>query len=227
MDHGDFEAAMILGEAEGTADGLAIAAEALNAPVMLLQTDNPKKQAKRAMAMAARAVAADPTHAEARLQYALALGFVTRASNPITVWRKGMAADLTEAIDDYLALDPESARGHALRGAWHYGIVRKAGQKRAENWYGATLAGGNTAYDRALELSPHDIIIEANYALSLIDQDYDTNQARARDMLTDCTDTPPKDAVERAVQAQINTVLERWDEPDYVRKQAALWLDGE
>lgn len=226
LDQGDFDRAASMGEALATADGLALAAEALAGPVLLGHANNQKDQAEAALDLAEAAVALDPNHAEARLQVALALGFVTRASNPLTVWRKGLAGDLKDAIDAHQTLAPDDARGYALRGAWHYGIVRKAGEKRAENWYKATLTDGNAAYERALELSPHNIIIEANYALSLVDIDYPNNQARAKAMLEDCTGENPKTAIERAVQARMAAVLARWDDREFVEAEAANWLDG-
>ena len=226
LDQGDFGRAVVMGQALATADGLALAAEALAAPVLLGFSDNQKDQAKAALDLAEAAVTLDPNHAEARLQLALALGFVTRSSNPLTVWRKGLAKDLDAAITAHQALAPDDARGYALRGAWHYGIVRKAGEKRAQKWYKASLVDGNAAYERALKLSPHDIIIEANYALSLVDINYPANQARAKAMLEDCTDSSPQTALERAVQQRMAKVLARWNDQDFVETQAAKWLDG-
>lgn len=227
LDAGNYTLAAELGQSLASADGLALASEALSAPVLLATSEDPKDQAKTAHELAKEALALDPSHIDAHMQIALTLGFITRASNPITVWRKGLAGDLKDAIDAFEALAPNDARVHALRGAWHYGIVRKAGEGRAENWYSATMTDGNAAYDRALELSPHDIIIEANYALSLVEADYDANQSRARAMIEDCTDETAKTAVERAVQDRMNAIHARWDEPDFVRAEAARWLDGE
>lgn len=227
IDQGRYGEAAQMGTALASADGYALAAEAMAAPVLLGTANDQKDQAKAAFALAKTALDLDPNHVEAHMQFALSLGFITRASNPITVWRKGLANDLRAAIDAYETLAPDDARVHALRGAWHFGIVRKAGEKRAEKWYGATRAAGHAAYERALALSPHDIIIEANYALSLVDEDYDREHVRAKTMLEDCANEAPKTAVEQAVQTRMNTILARWDDKDFVRDEAARWLDGE
>jgi len=226
LDQGHFNQAAKMGQSLATAEGLALAAEAIAAPVLLGDSENQKDRAKEALTLAKAAVALDPNSQEARLQVALALGFVTRASNPITVWRKGLAGELSDAIARHQDLAPNDARGHALLGAWHYGIVRKAGKKRALKWYEATFADGNIAYNKALELAPDDIIIKANYALSLVETDYQRHQTRANKMLKDAVNTPPKTAIENAVQNRMLSILNNWTDERFVVNASGDWLDG-
>lgn len=226
INQGDFTRAAEMGQALATADGLTLAAEALAAPVLLGTDDDPKSTAKAAYKLTQAAIALDPSHTEAHMQAALSLGFVTRATNPISVWRKGLANDLKDAIDAFDTVAPNDARVHALRGAWHYGIVRKAGEKRAQKWYKANLTDGNAAYDAALALSPNDIIIKSNYALSLVDVDYSANQSRARAMLEDCIQARSQTAIERAVQERMRATLLSWNDQKFVKTESTRWLDG-
>jgi len=211
LDQGQFDQAAEMGQTIATAQGLTLAAEAIAAPVLLGKSDNQRDRAKAALKLAEAAVGLDPNSVEARLQVALALGFVTRASNPITVWRKGLAVELKDAIAAHQNLAPNDARGHALLGAWHYGIIRKAGEKRGHKWYDATLIAGNAAYDKALQLAPNDIIIKTNYALSLVDDDYDAHQVTALNMLEAAINIPAQSALETAVQSRMKTIVEDWD----------------
>ena len=226
IDQGDFTRAAAMGQSLATADGFTLAAEALAAPVLLGIDDNPKRAAKAAYKFSQAAIELDPSNVEAHMQAALALGFITRASNPISVWRKGLATDLKEAIDAFELLSPNDARVQALRGAWHYGIVRKAGQKRAQKWYEASLVDGDAAYEAAITLAPNDIIIKANYALSLVDSDYQTHKDRARAMLDNCIATTAQTAIERAVQERMKTILKDWDNQKFIEEKSARWLDG-
>lgn len=227
---GEYAKAAELGAVLKTADSLALAAEAINAQIMLCQTEKPKKRAKQARKLASKALEIDPKNANALLQYALAQGFATRRSSPISVWRKKMPEKLKDSISAYEKVSPDDARVDAFLGAWHFGIVQRAGEKRAQDWYDATAEDGIAAYKRALEASPGDIIISSNYALSILVNNPDKHGREAKEILQNISDAKTKSALEKDLQDLMNETLKHLngDTPDYETAvdSATVFLDG-
>ena len=81
---GEYAAAYAEAEQSQTADGQALAAEILLSEIMLGQAKKNKKQAKLARKIALAALEIDPNHQNARLQHAIADGFVTRETGNVS-----------------------------------------------------------------------------------------------------------------------------------------------
>jgi len=116
---GDYEAARKVGQSLDTAEGYALAAESLSAQILLGEVDKLNKRSKEARDLAEMALSLDPVHYNAKLQYALADGFVTRTSGNVTAWRKKLPMKTLEKIGTFRSDYPEDAKGLALEGAWH------------------------------------------------------------------------------------------------------------
>ena len=121
---------------------------------------------------------------------------------------------------------PDSARGDALLGAWHLGVVRKAGEKNGEKWYGASIAGGISAYTEALKRAPQDILIASTYALSLYILDTDVYGQDARGLLEWVTKTPAQTAMDREVKERMARILQTFDRSETAVKMSEDFLDG-
>ena len=211
----------------GTSETRLIAAEALSAKVLLGIAKDGKDSAKAALELSRSVLLEDPNNAEAHFQYALADGFITRATSPFSAWRKKLPQRTKETVDALIARAPQDGRAHALLGAWHMGILRKTGEKNGEKWFGANFAQGQAAYETALSLRPEDIIITSNYALSLAEHDFDTNGSKARNLLVGAIAKPPKDAVEREVQSRMRDILIIWNDEAALMVRIEQFLDGD
>lgn len=225
LDRGEFDHALGLSQSLGTPEALILAAEALSSKILLCETSHQRREAKQARQYAEQALLQDPENFEALLQYALAEGFVTRASNPISVWRKKMPQKLLESVTRLKNAAPDDGRADALLGAWHFGIIRKAGEKNGAKWYEASIASGRQAYEAALVARPDDLIITSNYAFSLLDFDPDTYNETARDMLLRAAAQTPRDVVEAGVQNRVKQILTLW-ETEAATEEAGRFLDG-
>ena len=80
LDQGQFDQAHSQATALSTNQGFTLAAEALNAKLLLGLTGNPSKTAKAAMALAQTVLEQEAENAEAQMQYAIAYGFYGRQS---------------------------------------------------------------------------------------------------------------------------------------------------
>lgn len=224
---GDFQLAASSGMQLGTINARLIAAEALSAKVLLGIAEDGKDTAEEALRLSESVLAEDSDNLEAQFQYALADGFITRATSPFSAWRKKLPQKTKEIIDNLIANAPQDGRAHALLGAWHMGILRKTGEGNGEKWFGATQAQGKAAYNTALRLRPDDIIITSNYALSLAELDFEANSSAARDMLLGVMAAAPKDAIERDVQARIQDILGLWNDEKALMARIGQFLDGD
>ena len=226
FDAGKYDQALAIAEAADSPEGLTLAAELLSAKVLLGYVDDAKDSAKQARKWAGEAVKRDPDFAEARVQYALAYGFETRSSSPFRAWRKKLPAKTFKAIQVVRERYPDDPRGDALLGAWHLGIVRKAGDKNARKWFEASEADGIKYYQAAIDRAPDDIVIASNFALILlaIDQDRFLDQAVA---LMDKIETlPPRNAVEREVKSRMAGLM-IYETPEELQENVTRLLDGE
>ena len=95
---GEFDLAASAAPQLGTDEAKLIAAEALNAKVLLGLAEDDKDAAKEALALAQSVLAADPDNLEAQFQYALADGFITRATSPFKAWRKKLPQQTKELL---------------------------------------------------------------------------------------------------------------------------------
>lgn len=209
-----------------TADAKLIAVQALAATLLLGTSDDPKRTSKTALSLAAQVLEMDPSNKEAQFHYALIDGFVTRSASPFKAYRKKMPQKTKAVIDAFVLAAPEDGRSQALLGAWHMGVLRKAGARNGEKWFGASFQAAETAYETALALRPDDIIISSNYALSLLEYDQDTYSDRTQALLIMATAAQSNDPIEKAVQARMRMILDIWDDPKASLKSAKSFLDG-
>lgn len=224
---GDYVSAIEAGRDMETAEGLALASEAMSAQVLLGEVEKRRKTATKARKLAKKALKKDPESHEANVQFALARGFETQASSPLRVWRKGLIKKSKEAIETVQQKFPEDPRGDALMGAWHLGIVRRAGEGRAEEWFEATEAEGITFYESALEQSPDNIIILANFATTLLAIDSTKHNDKGQALIKRALDAEPAYALESAVQARLKTLESLFEDPEALQEMAEDILDDE
>ena len=223
---GEYETARVTAESLDTAEGYALAAESLSAQILLGEVSKLNKQSKQARALSRRALALDPTLYNAQLQYALSDGFVTRTSGDITAWRKKLPSKTFAIIKDFRAAYPDDPKGLALEGAWHLGVIRKTGEKNGGKWFGASLAEGERLYAQARRLAPNDVLIETNYALSLLVLDVETYGPHMKPILEVAAAMPANDDLYKKVQIKAATVLAAYGDDKQVKKLAGRFLDG-
>ena len=229
MAGGDYAAAYAQAEQLDTAEGHALAAEILLSEIMLGQAEKNKKQAKRARKLAEAGLELDPAHQNARLQYAIADGFVTRETGDVSAWMKKLPQKTEAIVQAYRTDFPTDTRGDALLGAWHLAIARKAGNDNAEKWFGATIAQGRDLFQNARQTQPTDIVVGVNYAFSLLalkEDDFPDIQ-EARQILTIVMVTEPTDHLGRVLQTYAGEALTQIEERDVVRDYVGMFLDGE
>ncbi|MEP3654380.1 MAG: hypothetical protein ABJO36_05735 [Litorimonas sp.] len=229
MINGSFETAFAQAEQLGSADGYALAAESLLSEIMLGQAKKNKKQAKRARKLAEAGLDLDPKNQNARLQYAIAHGFVTRETGDVSAWMKKLPQKTQAVVQAYREDFPQDVRGDALLGAWHLAIARKAGNENAEKWFEASIAQGQSLFQNARTVKPNDIVISVNYAFSLLalkDDDF-PDVEEARQILTSVIATEPTDHLGRVLKIYADEALTLIDDRDAVRDYAGMFLDGE
>jgi len=226
---GDYVAARQMAESLETAEGYALAAESLSAQILLGEVDKLNRRAKEARELSEKALILDPSFYDAKLQYALADGFVTRTSGNVTAWRKKLPMKTLGIIQSFRAEHPDDARGLALEGAWHLGVIRKAGLKNGGKWFGASFEEGKRLYRDAILADPNDILIRANYfmALQVLNKELPVyskthNRASLEKILALSAETD----IEEKTQARMREVLENLDDPKTMRKLAEKFLDG-
>jgi len=225
---GEYASAYASAENLETAEGQALAAEILLSEIMLGLAEKNKKQAKRARKLAEAALEIDHTHQNARLQYAIADGFVTRETSNVSAWMKKLPQKTEDIVQAYRTDFPDDPRGDALMGAWHLAIARKAGNKNAEKWFNATISKGRDLFLIARAQRPDDIVIGINYAFSLLaleDEDFPDIE-EARYILTEMVRLQPEDRLGEILKAYAAEALTRIENRDDVRDYVGLFLDG-
>ena len=228
MRHGNYAAAYVAAENLGTADGYALAAEILLSEIMLGEAEKNKKQAKRARKLAEAGLELEPENQNARLQYAIADGFITRETGDVSAWMKKLPQKTHAIVEAYRTDFPQDPRGDALLGAWHLAIVRKAGNKNAEKWFGASISQGRALFQNARMVEPQNIIISVNYAFSLLALDTEdfSDTAEARQILEAVLAAQPEDNLGHVLQTYAGETLKQIEDRDITRDYVGLFLDG-
>jgi len=223
---GEYDAARITAENLQTAEGYALAAESLSAQILLGEVNKLNKKSKQARGLSEQALALDPALYNARLQYALSDGFVTRTTGDITAWRKKLPSKTLAIIQEFRAAHPDDAKGLALEGAWHLGVLRKAGEKNGGKWFGASVTEGERLYAEARAKAPNDVVIETNYAMALLVLDVDTYGPQMKPVLEAVAAMPANDDLYKKVQSKAAKVLAAYGDDKKVKKLAGRFLDG-
>lgn len=202
---GAFLEAASLGEAQGRADDLALAARALLAEAVTGDPADIDALLARAEANARRALAADPSNTEARLQLAVAIGMKGRRAPIAEAVRHGYAGEGRALLRAAIAEAPREAWGHALEGGWNLEVVRRGGSVGAA-YYGASVRAGRAAFERARALAPDDAIIAYQYAVALLELDPERYGEEATRLLEVASACRPGDAFETRVKAKAASV---------------------
>jgi len=213
LDAGQYTQAISTASSEGTAQGYILAAEALSAQVMLELVPDVNGSAKDAKALAQKALDIEPENTEALIQYALALGFEARSSSLMKAYFGKLPDKSKAAIDIAYAAAPDDARTAALQGAWHLGIVRKTGEKRARKMFGASESDGVKWYDNAVARAPSDIVILGNYAITLLALDPVKYRDKSEALLLAIEASPARNATETEVKRRMAVFTPLLDDP--------------
>lgn len=224
---GDYETARAIAQNLETAEGYALAAESLSAQILLGEVSKLNRKSKQARALSKKALALDPALYDAQLQYALSDGFVTRTSGDITAWRKKLPTKTLANIQAFRAAYPDDPKGAALEGAWHLGVIRKTGEKNGGKWFGASREEGERLYAEARAAAPNDVLIETNYALSLLVLDVEKYAPQVAPLLEAVAGMPAGDDLYKKVQMKAAKVLAAFGDEKRVEKLAERFLDGE
>ena len=219
---GNYDAAVQTGRYVDSVEGTLLAAEAMGAQIMLNRVDA-KDTAKDALDLLDDVLDDDPDNTEALFLRALHQGFRTRSSGKFAIVMGGLIAKTEDQIEAFADAAPGDPRADALRGAWHLGIVRAAGDGK----FGASLDEGLARYDAAVEALPDDIVVMSNYAFSLVVMDEEGLRPRAKALLDQIADTPARDAVSRETKARMMSLREVWADEAEVRERARALLNTE
>lgn len=229
MADGEYKAAYAQAEQLKTVEGYTLAAEILLSEIMLGQAEKNKKQAKRARKLAEAGLELDPSNQDARLQYAIADGFVVREAGDMSAFLKKLPQKTQAIIQAYRTDFPTDPHGDALLGAWHLAVVRKGGKGNAEKLFGANIEQGHALFQKAWAQQPHDIVVGVNYAFSLLglkEKDFPDIE-EARQVLTTISAMEPSDHLGRVSQNYAREVLMHIDDRDVVYDYVCMFLDGE
>lgn len=228
LSQGEFSVAYEAAQSLQTAEGYGLAAESLLSEIILGRAKKNKKQSKRARKFAKAALELDPADQNARLQYAIAHGFITRETGDVSAWMKKLPQKTQKVVQAYRDDFPDDPRGDALMGAWNLAIARKTGDKDAQSWFGANIEQGRTLFMKARKSDPNDPVLGVSYAFALIalkDKDLaDTEEAR--EILTDMIDLAPTDYLSEILLGYAREALARLDDRDAARDYVGLFLDG-
>ena len=195
---GRFVEAAELGEALGTSEGYALAANslAIHGYYMAAEDEQPELFA-RAIRAADEAIRLDPDNPEGYFQSAHAVGREAQTVGVMEALNRGYARRTREAAEEALRLDSEMAEAHLTLASWHAEIVNKMGGLVARVTYRATRRNALDYYEKALELAPDEIAVYLEYANGLLLLGRNRNREQARGLLLRGIEIPPKDAYDR------------------------------
>jgi hypothetical protein len=215
---GEYEAAIEKGEAVGDAENLAIAAQA--AVVVTTLKGGPCLEcAKRAEALARKAIAADPARARSYVALVAAMGFESRIMGAFASRNAHLPDDSRRAIDKALMLAPDDPWALAAMGGWHIEVARMAGRLFGGLLYGAKVDDGVQFFRRAVEKGPDDPVVAVNYALELSTVAFNNRKPEIKEALGLAIKAIPHDAYEAAMKGRaekLNELLEKDARREYL-----------
>ena len=205
---GDWAFAQTLAAEASDAMSKTYAAEAALAPLILgemVEADRYDKrmQARAAAGLAREALEIDPDHARAHLALAAALGYEGRYSNPLRAALARLPQRGRAHIERALVLEPSGAWGHALLGAWHLEVARRAGERT----FGADAETGLERYRAAVQVAESPAI-PYHFALALLARDAQSHGEEARTLLARAAQMETETAFDAAMAERARTLLE-------------------
>ena len=209
---GRFAEAARIGASVGTSGGYAMAARALAYHAHFLAPHDRKEGLlDEAVALAEKAVRADPGNPEAHLQLAHTVGRLSQAVGSFEAANRGYAEKIREAAENALKLDPGMAAAHLAMGAWHAEVVAAVGSFLARITYGARERDAIAHFDKAVAGAPQVKAVYLEYALGLLALDEDEYRDRARGLLARAIEIPAKDAYDRILHRRAAERLKALD----------------
>lgn len=167
-----------------------------------------------ALDLCGKALEEDPTHADAGISYAVALGFeAKRTKKPAyaKAARQRLEA-LQQDYDTYGIL-------HAALGGWH-AAVSNAGFM-ARMYLGASRKKAQAHFDRAIELMPGDVGVRFEY-IKFLAQGRKQQRKRALEEIAVLADLPAFDAFDRFLQTRARAIAEAIQSGNKSRLKQAL-----
>ena len=192
-----------LGEASGTASGLALAADALSIYAHYVAPASERLELLgRAIRLAEEAVRLQPSDPWVRFQLAHAVGRYAQSIPPMAAFREGYVGRSRQLVEDVLALDPDMVHARLQLGSWHADVVAQAGALVARLTHGARAKKALEHYERALAMAGDDLVVYAEVSRGLLHLDRRRHGARAEELLRRAIDIEPHDAHERILHRQ-------------------------
>lgn len=205
---GDYVEAADLGEALGTSEGHALAAEALAIYAHYIAEDEDKDPLlQRAMLSAETAISLNPASAEAHLQSAHAVGRYSQLFSPMKSMREGYPKEVRVLIERALELNPDHAGAHLSLAAWHAEAIGRGGMM-ARAMLGADRKSAYAHFEQALALWPRTNTVLVRYASAILLLERRKGRERARELLERAIELPPEDAFQRLIREQAVNRLE-------------------
>lgn len=162
---GDYLVAADLAAAGGGAENLTLAAIALNAVAYFeAGRRESRRRADAAYALAERAIAADPSLADAHVQAAVSLLLKSSRMSGLSALMSGNAGKARARLDSALALAPAHPLALSTSGSWRIEVTRRGGGALK----GADPMRGFDEFQRARSLAPGDAIVAYECALRLL-----------------------------------------------------------
>ena len=202
LSEGEYMEAADAGEALGTSEGHALAAEALAIYAHYVAEEKDKAPLlQRAMRSAETAVELDPGSAEAHLQSAHAGGRYSQLLAPMKAMREGYPKQVRASIKRALELDPDHFGAHLSLASWHAEAIGKGGMM-ARALLGANRKTALAHFEQAMALAPDSNVVFIEYASGLLMLERRKGRSEARDLLVRAIELPPQDAFERILHQQ-------------------------
>ena len=191
-----------MGEALGTSEGHALAAEALAIYAYHVAEEEEKEPLlQRAIRAAEAAIELDPANAQAHLQSAHATGRYSQLLAPMKSLREGYPKQVRASIERALELDPSHFGAHLSLASWHAEAIGRGGMM-ARALLGAKKKTAFAHYERALALAPDSKVVLLEYASGLLLLESKKRRRQVRELLVRVIELPPQDAFQRILQQQ-------------------------
>lgn len=194
---GDYLAAADLATAAGGAENFTMAAIALNAAAYFEPGDRAaRRRADAALGLAERAIAGDPSLADAHVQAAVALLLKSSRMSWVSALLSGNAGKARQRLDAALALAPDHPIALSTSGSWRIEVTRRGGGALK----GADPERGFDEIQSARALAPGDAIIAYECALRLLADGRNAWRAPALSCLDGALAAAPSRKFEQDVQ---------------------------
>jgi hypothetical protein len=197
---------MRAGADAGNAPGYAIAARAALADAALRPAPC-MTCLQRAEHFARAAVAAGPNFSDGHVWLAASLGLQGRITGLVMARVRNTPGEAKDELDAGLKADPRNPYALAAAGGWNVEIVRAGGEYLARKLYGASLTEALSLFDRAERMSPGNVAVHYQIALSLSGYDPDVYRGRIENEFLAAMREAPQTAYEKAMQGRAGELL--------------------